>query len=62
VLAPEFKDRGKYALIPPADHPPLRQRMVLLKRAGSITERFYRFLQEPDAQAILKKNGFEMPQ
>ena len=32
VLAPDFGDRGTYAVIPDADYPPLRQRMVLLKR------------------------------
>ena len=34
VLAPAFSERGTYALIPDVDHPPLRQRMVLLKRAS----------------------------
>ena len=38
VLGPGFADRGTYAVIPEADHPPLRQRMVLLKRAGPIAD------------------------
>src|SRR5262245_54319736 len=42
VLAPDFGDRGTFAVIPDADYPPLRQRMVLLKRAGTVAERFYR--------------------
>ena len=33
--SPGFAERGTYAVIPDADHPPLRQRMVLLKRAGA---------------------------
>ena len=45
VLGPDFADRGTYAVIPPADHPPLRQRMVLLKRAGPIAARFYAYVQ-----------------
>ena len=61
VLA-ELRNRGSYALIPAADHPPLRQRMVLLKRAGPIAERFYRYLREPEARAILQKHGFSVPQ
>ena len=62
VLAPSLKDRGTYAVIPAADHPPLRQRMVLLKRAGPIVERFYRYVQGADARAILRKHGFAVPQ
>jgi molybdate transport system substrate-binding protein len=62
VLAPGFEDRGKYAVIPEADHPPLRQRMILLKRAGSVAERFYAFMQGSEARAVLRKHGFAVPQ
>ncbi len=62
VLGPGFADRGTYALLAGADHPPLRQRMVLLKRAGPIAERFYQYLQGADAQAILSRHGFAVPQ
>jgi molybdate transport system substrate-binding protein len=61
VLGPGFADRGAYALLPEADHPPLRQRMVLLKRAGPVVERFYKYMQGTDAQLILRKHGFEVP-
>lgn len=61
ALAPNLKDRGTYALIPDADHAPLRQRMVLLKRAGPVVERFYRYLQEASARAILERYGFTLP-
>ena len=61
VLSPEFADRGIYTLISSADHPPLRQRMVLLKRASPVAERFYQYLQGPEAQAILRRQGFEVP-
>lgn len=53
ALAPNLKERGTYALIPDADHAPLRQRMVLLKRAGPVVERFYQYLQSASARAIL---------
>ena len=62
VLSPPFAGRGTYALLPVADHPPLRQRMVLLKRAGAVAERFYGYVQGADAQAILRKHGFAVPQ
>jgi len=60
VLA-EFKSRGEYALIPAADHPPLRQRMVLLKQASPIAERFYRYVLGAEARAIFEKHGFGLP-
>jgi molybdate transport system substrate-binding protein len=61
VLAPALKDRGTYALIPQSLHPPLRQRMVLLKRAGPVAERLYRYLQAPAARAVFKQYGFALP-
>jgi molybdate transport system substrate-binding protein len=62
VIGAGFSDRGTYALIPAADHPPLRQRMVLLKRAGPVAARFYSYLQTPSARATLKKHGFVVPE
>jgi molybdate transport system substrate-binding protein len=62
VLAPGLAARGKHAVIPDADHPPLLQRMVLLKRAGSTVTQFYAYLQEEAARAILRKHGYGMPQ
>lgn len=61
VLAPALKDRGTYTLIPESLHPPLRQRMVLLKRAGPAAERFYRYLQAPAARALFNQYGFALP-
>lgn len=61
ALAPNVRDRGTYALIPDADHPPLRQRMVLLKRAGDLAERFYQYLQSAPARAIFERYGFTLP-
>ena len=61
VLAPNVGNRGTFALIPDSDHAPLRQRMVLLKRAGPVVERFYRYLQEASARALLEKYGFSLP-
>ena len=61
ALAPNVRNRGAFALIPEADHPPLQQRMALLKRAGPVVERFYRYLQEPSARAIFERYGFTLP-
>ncbi len=62
VLGPGFAERGKYALIPESDHQPLRQRMVLLKRAGATATQFYDYLQGKTARAILRKHGYGVPQ
>ncbi len=62
ALAPNLRNRGTYTMIPDADHSPLRQRMVLLKRATSVVERFYRYLQEAPARAILERYGFALPE
>lgn len=61
AVAPNLRGRGIYALIPESDHPPLRQRMVLLKRAGAVVERFHAFLQTPDARATFERYGFTLP-
>ena len=61
VLGPALKDRGSYALLPESLHPPLRQRMVLLKRAGPAATRFYEYLQRPAARALFAKYGFTLP-
>jgi molybdate transport system substrate-binding protein len=61
VLGPALKNRGTYALLPESLHPPLRQRMVLLKRAGPAAQRFYEYLQGPGARALFKQFGFALP-
>jgi molybdate transport system substrate-binding protein len=62
VLGPGFADRGSYAVIPDADHPPLRQRMVLLKRAGPTSEQFYAYMQSEAARTTLLRYGYGVPQ
>ena len=62
VIGADFSNRGTYALIPADDHPPLRQRMVLLKRAGPVAARFYSYLQTAPARATLMKHGFAVPE
>ena len=62
VLTPALRDRGTFALLPESLHPPLRQRMVLLKRAGATAGRFYQYLRQPTALATLRQFGFVAPQ
>jgi molybdate transport system substrate-binding protein len=62
VKEPALADKGEYALIPQTAHPPLRQRMVLLKQATPIVEQFYAYMQGAAARAVLIKNGYEVPQ
>jgi len=61
ALAPPIARLGRFALIPEAWHEPLRQRMVLLRRAGPVAERFFAFLQEEPARAIFARHGFTRP-
>jgi molybdate transport system substrate-binding protein len=61
VLAPALAGRGTYALIPESLHPPLRQRMVLLKRAGPAAQRFYEYLQGRTARTLFEQYGFARP-
>jgi len=62
VLAPGLSGRGAHALIPQTDHPPLRQRMVLLERAAPVAERFYAYVQGAEARAIFEAHGYGAPQ
>jgi molybdate transport system substrate-binding protein len=62
VLSPGVADRGASVVIPAADHPPLRQRMVLLKRAGRVAEEFYAYLQTQSARDTFVKYGYSTPE
>ena len=42
-------------------HRPLRQRMVLTRKAGGTARALYAFLQGPVARAIFKRYGFLLP-
>ena len=58
VLAPAMAGRGAFQLLPETLHEPLRQRMVLTRRAGPVAERFYAYMQEPAAREIMRRYGF----
>lgn len=61
ALSPKVSSLGSFEPIPEDWHEPLRQRMVLLKGAGGTAERFYEFVQQPAARAILREHGFVLP-
>jgi molybdate transport system substrate-binding protein len=61
VLTPGFAERGRHAVVSEADHPPLRQRMVLLRNAGPTAAQFYAYLQSGTARAILRRHGYGVP-
>jgi molybdate transport system substrate-binding protein len=61
ALSPEVSALGTFEIIPHEWHEPLRQRMALLKQAGTTAERFFAFVQEPAARAIMRRHGFALP-
>jgi molybdate transport system substrate-binding protein len=61
VLAPVMQGRGEVLLLPESLHAPLRQRMVLTRRAGAVAEQFYAFIQSPAAREIMGRYGFVLP-
>jgi molybdate transport system substrate-binding protein len=61
ALAPELTSKGRFVVLPATLHRPLRQRMVVLKRAGETAVRFYEHIGTPRARAILVRHGFELP-
>jgi molybdate transport system substrate-binding protein len=61
AMAPEVATLGTAALLPESMHRPLRQRMVLTKKAGSEAADFYRWLQTPPAREVFVRHGFALP-
>jgi len=61
ALSPKVSVLGTFELIPEEWHAPLRQRMVLLENAGNTAERFFAFVQEPEARSVMRRYGFVLP-
>ncbi len=61
ALAPAIAGQGRHALIAEDWHPPLRQRMALLKPAGATAKRFYDFMSGETARAVLQRHGYGVP-
>ena len=62
ALAPQVSRLGTFALIPNEWHKPLAQRMVLMRGAPEAARAFYHYLSSPEAQAVMVKYGFAMPE
>jgi molybdate transport system substrate-binding protein len=61
ALSPKLNTAGNFVLLPESSYPPLRQRMVLTKKADATTKAFYAYLQTPKAKAVFKRYGFGLP-
>lgn len=61
VISGRMAKAGAYVLLPAEWHDPLRQRMVLLNRAGDTARQFYAFAQSPPARVLFEKYGFTLP-
>ncbi len=59
--APALSARGRYVLVREDWYAPIRQRMVLLARAGPVAAAFYAYLLGPSAQAVIERHGFALP-
>ncbi len=62
--APQMKDRGEIWLVPEAAHPRLEQAAVMMRAARSpkAARALLEYLRGPEAQAILKRYGFQLPE
>jgi molybdate transport system substrate-binding protein len=61
ALQPQVAARGRFSALPAGLYPPLNQRMVLLRDAGTTAEAFHAFLRSPEVRAILARHGFGVP-
>ncbi len=61
AISDVMKRGGAFALVPEEWHPPLRQRMVLMRGAGDSARRFYAFAQSPQARTVFERHGFTLP-
>jgi len=61
AVAPAFAGAGGFMLIPERLHEPLRQRMVLTRKAGESARAFYAYLQQPVARSVFRRYGFALP-
>ncbi len=61
ALAPAISRTGRYVILPADSAEPLRQRMVLTRRAGETARAFYAWLAGANARAVLRRFGFAQP-
>lgn len=63
VLSPRLAGIGRYYLVPEEGLAPIEQGAIVTKRGqgNPLAARFVRFLQSPEARAILVRSGFGVP-
>jgi len=59
--SPEVIKQSNYLLLDSKFYDPIKQRMILIKGASPEALELYRFIQSPQAQAILQKYGYTTP-
>ena len=59
--SPEVLEQANYLLLNSKLYDPIKQRMILIKGAPPEALELYRFIQNPQAQAILQKYGYSIP-
>jgi molybdate transport system substrate-binding protein len=63
AVSPALQSAGKYWEVPATAHPPLLQAAIVLQSSPrkALAQSFLQFLKSPEAQAILRRNGFTPP-
>jgi molybdate transport system substrate-binding protein len=63
ALSPNMKDKGRYAVVPASDYPPIEQACVIVKASQKKSEAkaFLDFVKSAPARELLKRYGFEVP-
>ena len=63
VLAPEFKGKGRYWVVPLDAYPMLNQAAVVISRSKSqlAAHKFLDFIRTPEATSLLATYGFSLP-
>ena len=62
AMVPEMANKLQVLALPAHLHAPLHQRMVLLQGASPAARTWQRFLGSPQAQAVLVRHGYALPQ
>ncbi len=63
ALAPAMKERGRYAMIPPDDYPPIVQAAVVIRSSKHkrLARSFIEFMKEPETVTMMRQYGFIQP-
>ena len=63
TLAPNMKDKGRYADVPPGDYPPIEQACVILgsSKNKETARQFLSFMKTAAIGDVLRSYGFDVP-